>query len=110
MRSAFQRESGGANEVTRARMARLVPPRKLAWGYYKWAEHLLHLEMQRKAGIVFRACDLAASEIAGIVALDQARAAFGGRHPACSGCGTRLANKFAPECPGCGAKFARKKS
>jgi hypothetical protein len=109
VRSFLDREAGGANEETRARMERQIPKRTLAWGYYRFGAHLLQLDSMRRAGIGFAVNDLAACEVSGLVSLDRARSAFQGRHPACSACGVRQQNRFGVECPGCGAKFQRKK-
>jgi hypothetical protein len=99
----------GANDETLARMERRVPPRTLAWGYYRWGEHLLHLEALQKAGIALALKDLAACESEGLLTLSRARAAFEARHPACSGCGQRQPNRFGGECIGCASKFQRRK-
>lgn len=109
VRARISRESQGANKETRERMERNIPLRTLAWGYYSFGEHLLRLDAQRRAGIGLAAGDLAAFEVEGILALDQARSAFEGRHPACTRCNMRQQNRFGVECPGCGAKFLRKK-
>jgi hypothetical protein len=109
VRSRIQREAAGASPETVERMERQIAPRKLAWGYYRFAEYLLHLDALRRAGIAFSGRDLAAFEVEGILALDRARTAFEGRHPACSACGLRQQNRFEAECPGCGAKFHRRK-
>jgi len=45
--------SEGANDETRNRMELRIPPRTLAWGYYRFGEHLLHLEALQQAGIAF---------------------------------------------------------
>jgi hypothetical protein len=99
----------GASQETIERMERLVPPRTLAWGYYRFGEHLLHLEALQQAGIGPAAGDLAACEADGLLALRRARTAFEARHPACNSCGERQQNRFGRECPGCGSKFECKK-
>jgi hypothetical protein len=108
VRSRIDVESAGASAETRERMSGQIPPRTLSPGYYVFALHLLRLDCQRKAGIVFAASQLACHEADGLVALDRARVAFESRHPPCSGCGARQANRFAQECCGCGIKFRRK--
>jgi hypothetical protein len=108
-RSRICRESEGASEETVERMERAIPPRKLAWGYYRFAEYLLHLDALRKAGITFETRDLGGFEVEGLLALDRARSAFEGKHPACGTCGIRQQNRFGSECSGCGAKFQRRK-
>jgi hypothetical protein len=90
-------------------MERQVPPRTLAWGYYSFGEHLLHLDALQQAGIGVASADLAACEAEGLLALRRARSAFESRHPACSACGMRQQNRFSPACPGCGSKSLRKK-
>jgi hypothetical protein len=101
--------SEGANDETRNRMELRIPPRTLAWGYYRFGEHLLHLEALQQAGIAFGTRDLAAFEAEGLLALRRARSAFESHHPACSACGQRQQNRFGRECPACGSKFQRKK-
>jgi hypothetical protein len=107
VRGRVRRDAQGANPETAERMERQIPPRTLAWGYYKFGEYLLHLDALREAGIPL--ADLKSCEAEGLLALHRARAAFHGRHPACSACGLRQQNRFGTECPGCGAKFQRKK-
>jgi hypothetical protein len=109
-RAQTRREAAGANEETKARMEARLPARTMAWGYYRFADHLFHLDAQRRAGLACHTRDLAAFEAEGLLALDRARTAFEGRHPACSACGQRQLNRFGVECPGCGAKFQRKKA
>jgi len=109
VRSRIHSEASGANPETLARMESQVPPRTLAWGYYRFGDYLLHLDALKRAGVVFSTRDLAAFEAEGILALDRARSAFQGRHPACSSCGTRQQNRFGIECSSCGIKFQRKK-
>ncbi|MDR3797960.1 MAG: hypothetical protein P4K93_07395 [Terracidiphilus sp.] len=108
-RSRIDRESAGATEETRERMSFQIPPRTLSPGYYEFARHLLHLEAEQKAGIVFLPRDLAAFEASGLLALSLARSAFEGHHPACTACGARQQNRFGVECLGCGAKIRRRK-
>jgi hypothetical protein len=108
MRARIEREAAGASPETRARMESRLPARTLSPGYYRFAQHLFHLDAQRKAGIVFVCGDLAAFEVEGLLALDRARGEFERRHPACSSCGARQENRFSPECCGCGVKFRRK--
>jgi hypothetical protein len=105
VRSRIDRESAGANAETRERMAFQVPPRTLSPGYYDFAQHLLRLEAQQKAGIGFSAVDLASFEASGLVALGRARGGFESRHPACSACGARQQNRFSVKCVGCGVEF-----
>jgi len=109
VRSRIHREASGANPETLARMERQIPPRTLAWGYYRFAEYLLHLDAFLQAGIPIAYGNLAAVEVEGLLAVHRARAAFEGRHPACNACGLRQQNRFSRECPGCGAKFKVKK-
>ena len=109
VRSRIERESAGANEETRERMAFQIPPRTLSPGYYEFSRHLLRIEEEQKAGVGFTAGELAAFEIQGLVALGRARSAFEGRHPACTTCGTRQQNRFAFKCQGCGVKFRQGK-
>jgi hypothetical protein len=109
VRSVVHREGSGADEETLARMERAIPPRKLAWGYYRFGEYLLHLDALRKAGIELSFRDLAHCEAEGLLALSRARAAFEGNHPACGACGTRQQNRFGMECSNCGAKFQKKR-
>jgi hypothetical protein len=107
-RARIQCESSGANAETLARMENRVPARTLAWGYYRFAEYLQHLDALKSAGILPVERDLAAFEAEGLLALDRARSAFEGRHPACGSCGARQQNRFGRECPECGIKFQRK--
>lgn len=108
VRSTIHSEGSGASPETLARMERRVPVRTLAWGYYRFAEYLLHLDALKRAGIALAERDLKGFEAEGILALDRARKAFEGGHPACSSCGTRQQNRFGRECSGCGIKFQRK--
>ncbi len=101
--------SEGANAETVERMESRIPTRTLAWGYYHMGEHILRLEALQQAGIVFTARDLASFEAEGLLALRRARSAFNSRHPECSACGLRQANRYGQECPRCGAKFQRRK-
>jgi hypothetical protein len=110
VRARIRREAAGATPETMERMEQKIPPRTLAWGYYRFAEHLLHLDALRRAGVRFAERDLLGCEAEGMLALDRARTAFEGHHPACSACGHRQQNRFGAECSGCGAKFQRKKS
>jgi hypothetical protein len=108
VRASLEREFAGANVETRARLESRIPARTLSPGYYRFAQHLFHLDAQRKASVVFASGDLAAFELDGLIALDRARGEFERRHPACSSCGARQPNRFAPECCECGVKFRRK--
>jgi hypothetical protein len=109
VRARVHRESSGADEETRERMAFQIPPRTLSPGYYVFGLHVLRLADMQKAGIVFGAGDLAEFEASGLMALAQARGGFESRHPACSACGSRQQNRFGVECHNCGAKFRRRK-
>jgi NADH pyrophosphatase NudC (nudix superfamily) len=109
VRSRIDRESAGADKQTRERMACQISPRTLSPGYYCFAQHLLHLEGEQKAGITFAAGDLAAFEVFGLLALGSARTAFESRHPACSACGARQQNRFGVQCSNCGIKFRKRK-
>jgi hypothetical protein len=108
-RALIRSQSAGASAETVERMERQVKPRSLAWGYYCFADYLLHLDALRQAGVAFAVRDLALCEAEGFIALHRARSAFEGKHPACSACGLRQQNRFGAVCPGCGAKFRRKK-
>lgn len=94
---------------TRARIEASLPPRTLSPGYYTFAQHLLRLDDERRAGISFRSSELAAFEVNGLLALESARNEYEYRHPACSACGSRQQTRFSAECQGCGAKFRQKK-
>jgi hypothetical protein len=107
-RARLDREAEGANAETRERMEARLPKRTLASGYYRFGDHLFHLDALRRAGITFAARDLAACEIDGIIALDRSRTAFESKHPSCGGCGCRLQNRFCRDCEHCGVKFQRK--
>ncbi len=108
-RSRIDRQlaDSGAAAATRARLEATVPPRTLSPGYYEFALHLLRLDQEREAGIVFSA--LAAFEAGGLVELGRARAAFRQKHPPCSACGAHQASRFGSSCDACGAEFRRKK-
>jgi hypothetical protein len=108
-RSIIHREASGATPETLARMEARIAPRKLAWGYYRFAEYLMHLDELLRAGLAFAFGRMSAVEVEGLLTLQRARAAFEDRHPACSACGRRLQNRFEAGCSGCGAKFQRKK-
>jgi hypothetical protein len=108
LRAHLVRQMEHASPETRERIGAQVPPRKLAWGYYRFADYLLELDVQRTAGVGVAERDLLAFEVKGLVALDRARKAFEGRHPACNLCNRRQVNRFGAECSGCGAKFQRK--
>ncbi len=108
-RGRLHRELEQADDATAERMEARLPKRSLAWGYYKFAEHLLRLQSEIRAGVGCAARDLAACEVAGLLACETARRTFESHHPACSGCGARQQNRFGVECHGCGAKFHRKK-
>jgi len=109
LRARLDREMEGASEETRERMECNVPARTLSPGYYQFALHLFQLESELKAGIAVTAAGLADYEAAGLVVLAAARAAFEGRHPACSTCGARQHSRFGAECHACGVKFRRKR-
>lgn len=106
VRSRVDVHRSGADAATRARMEQRIPRRVLSPGYYRWAEHLLRIDAERRAGVPLGA--LVAFEADGMVQVDRARAAFEGRHPKCTACGLRQENRFGVECPGCGAKFRKK--
>jgi hypothetical protein len=108
-RARLKREMAQAADETLERMEQRLPGRTLAWGYYRFAYYLLHVDAQRSAGIPIEFAGLAAFEAEGLLALDRARAGFESRHPACSACGARQQNRFSVECHACGAKFHRKK-
>lgn len=110
VRARIQREAAGASAETRERMEWQLPKRKLSPGYYRWAEHLLLLDEQRRAGVGFTACELAHFEASGLVQLELARAEFKSRHPSCGACGERQENRFSPQCCACGVRFRRKGS
>ncbi len=108
LRGRLLDESEGAAERTRERLLRQIPARTLSPGYYAWCAHLLCLEEERKAGVVFLARELAAVELVGLRLLLEARGGFEGRHPDCGACGARQPNRFGKKCCGCGAEFRRK--
>jgi len=103
----IQRSLEGANEQTRERLMRSVPPLTISPGYERAARHLMGLDSQREAGLPMTG--LANWEGNGLVALFEARLAHHAKHPECSRCKVRLVSRFVPECPNCGAKFTRKK-
>jgi hypothetical protein len=109
-RGRLRRELAQADDDTAARMESRLPKRTLACGYYRYADYLLQLDAEHRAGIPYSRGDLSAMEAEGLVALDRARGAFESHHPACSACGARQQNKFGVECHACGAKFHRKKA
>ena len=110
-RSRIERQlaDSGAAEATRARIEATIPARTLSPGYYEFALHLLKLDQEREAGILFTASDLADFEARGLVELGRARSAFHQKHPPCSACGAHQANRFGSSCDACGAEFRRKK-
>jgi hypothetical protein len=109
-RARLKREMEQADDETVARMELRLPGRTLARGYYRFADYLLRLDAQRRAGISFQLADLAAFEVDGLLALDLARGCFEGRHPVCSACGVRQQNRFSVECHACGTKCHLRKA
>ncbi|MDR3723263.1 MAG: hypothetical protein P4K83_02085 [Terracidiphilus sp.] len=107
-RALLRRQLEGANAETLANLESRVPPRTLSPGYYSFADHLLRLEAEQKAGIALEARDAADFEVAGLLALGSARAAFEANHPECTRCGARQSSRFGVSCHRCGAKFERK--
>ncbi len=110
-RSRLEAQLGSGRRVdprTKERMLAQVPRRTLSPGYYRWAERMLALEAERKAGVPMDP-RMPAYEAEGLLAAERARNAFNSEHPACGGCGTRQPNRFGVECAHCGAKFARKR-
>lgn len=107
-RARVERIAASASPEQRERLAQSAAQRTLSPGYYRFAQHLLHLEAARDAGIVFSPRDLAAFEVDGLVALLRARENFRGRHPACGSCGAPQEGRFNVECSNCGVKFQRK--
>lgn len=109
VRSRIERDAEGANAATRERMLARLPQRTLSPGYYRYAEHLLRLDAERRAGIGFTPGSLAGYEADGLVSLDRARGDFERKHPACSACGVRQPNRFSVQCCGCGVEFRKRK-
>lgn len=64
-------------------MQDLASTRKLADGYYAWAEYLFKLRDLRK----YADLNLRMDEIEGLFALESAEAEFRRTHPACGKCG-----------------------
>lgn len=84
----------------------LAPRRTLAEGYYARVGYLLDLQEMIEIGLQFRTADLKHKELAGLMAMRDARAEFEQRWPAC-GCGTRNI-KLSPKCRGCGRELLPK--
>lgn len=104
---AFARVKGSmetAGDETREMMIRSLPPRTLAAGYYRMAEHLLWLEARIKSVMTL---PLAAYEMEGIVSLARVRREFEHDHPPCFQCGELQLGRFATSCHACGAEFKR---
>lgn len=108
LRGRLQEEAAGAGERTRQRLLDQVPRRTLSPGYYAWAAHLLQLQDEHDAGVLFAASELAAVEGRGLSLLAQAKRRFAAFHPECGACGARQPNRFGVKCCGCGAEFRRK--
>lgn len=107
-RGEIERQAEQASAATRARLLAQIPPRTLSPGYYRFADHLLWIEGEHRAGIILAARELAAVEAIGLRTLIRARSDFEYAHPACGGCGVRQRHRFCVECSACGIKFRRK--
>jgi len=92
-----------AAEATRDSMLGSLPPRTLAAGYYRAAEHLLWLDARLKT----MPLALAAYEMDGLVALARVRREFEHDHPPCCQCGELQLGRFATSCHACGLEFKR---
>lgn len=108
-RARIERQTENADPRTKERMLAQLPQRKLSPGYYRFAEHLLRLESEQRAGIGFAAGSLSGFEADGLLTLQRARGAFNFRHPPCSACGVHQPTRFGVECSRCGVKFRRRK-
>jgi hypothetical protein len=93
-----------ADEESSIHLLSSGPVRGLSPAYYKWGSYLLSLEEVRDCGVEIH--NLLAFEVAGLVQVRRARAAFDSRHPLC-GCGQRLESRYVPECDGCGVTFRK---
>jgi hypothetical protein len=107
--SRIERDSKGASEETRERLAAQLPARTLSPGYYQFGSHLFWLDSLRKAGIEFGPDDLLAYEARGLVALTRARGNFEYKHPDCGSCHARQQTRFGAKCDACGVEFRRKR-
>lgn len=105
-RSRVEREAH--DERMRERMERMIAPRQISPGYFRWGRHLLRLEREGKAGVALDPRTMAAAECEGLLAVESARSEFQYNHPACTRCGAHQENRFALKCRGCGVEFARK--
>lgn len=108
-RARIARSAESASDATRERLLATVTPLTLSPGYHRYAQHLISLEAEQKAGLLLNPATLPCFEAAGLVVLAQARAAFESKHPPCGACGARQDNPFSVECNACGAKFRRRK-
>jgi hypothetical protein len=80
-------------------MAAAAPKRKFSPGYYLWVQYLLGLEVEMDAGVAVAAA-LAGADVAGLLAVREARLEFERLHPRC-GCGRLLKHAFDKKCPEC---------
>lgn len=107
-RRAIEKSFGRAADVeTRQRALDSMEARTLSPGYYAWSEHLLSLSTAIELGVKYSAHELTRSEVVGLQLVRNARNEFEYEYPACSACGERQDNRFAPQCKGCGVKFQR---
>lgn len=82
-------------------IARALPQRSMAEGYYTWIEYLAWLAGMHE---IARFRDLTACEAMGLQIFNAARNEFLRRHPHCAKCGA-MNDKFALACCECGCKF-----
>ena len=96
---------GGAEEST---LAKLMPVRTVADGFYNFATYLMWLRGMMDSGVEIV---LTADEAEGLCAIEAARQEFERDHPACPQCGLRQYSRFAMSCrsSACGAKFEKKR-
>lgn len=77
-----------------ATLAAAAPKRKFSPGYYVWVKYLLDLEMEMSLGVSPGsgvAATLAGADVAGLLAVREARRQFDNEHPQCR-CGRRMKN------------------
>ena len=97
-----------AQDADEATLAKVIPVRTMADGFYDFASYLLWVRGILDANVEM---SIAADEAEGLRALEAARQQFERDHPACLQCGRRQYSSTAMRCRNgrCGAEFGKKR-
>lgn len=97
-----------AQDADEATLAKVMPVRTMADGFYDFARHIMWIRQMINSGVEI---SIMADEAEGLCALEAARQEFERQHPACPQCGTRQYSSTAMRCRKgrCGLEFGKKR-